>query len=761
MKKTLFKRGLASATGALLAVTQFGAMLGTVGAADPLVIDASYLTDVPVEIGVDGLNYTEGSWYNYLTLAYAAGEAVDSTVAMDGVKDAIKNQIGDFLSDEALNAVLAALSDAALTGEGGKYTASAVLAQCGDAAGNALVEVLEAHDKLDIKGAVIDWSGLSIAGTVTVAIDLTADKTIQYTLTFTDETGAVYTASNITDYIGEKLAIALSTIDAATGSTTSVDYADEIANGFDAIEKAKAELNAISINASDFDSAVAAYKDAAESLVAKYADADIPQAAKDKIEALAAKLPDTLSGVLTNDTANAAFNKVIATLNDAQTFADVQLTLADIEAIAGRAYDITVTVDGLAANADFSIDDDQNALLLNSFQDYYGSDVEKLATLSAYFVEEYDLSEGEYTIIEVASHKEIEFAFDGSALKYDIIRVLDSVTLQKAEETTTTPEETTTTPEETTTTPEETTTTPEETTTTPEETTTTPEETTTTTEETTTTTEETTTTTEETTTTTEETTTTTVETTTTSVSYALNVGGLNDVGVYWTEETETFDLSGIEVSLSIFVDGVAVNEILNLHNFIVPAAKNASEIAYDGYGVYDVNVNLTEAGINEISTAVAAMGYDADVLSECGITADNAIGSFGVTLVTRGDRDLSHKPSASERFMDANDFQIALIFYAYVEILKEPDVNAVVAELFDADPVVAAAMHYAADVDADGDVDATDANLALSYYRWNIILGIDQPWSELMDVDAVHDPALHLDPFCHIQENLDEGQFFN
>ena len=97
MKKTLFKRGLASATGALLAVTQFGAMLGTVGAADPLVIDASYLTDVPVEIGVDGLNYTEGSWYNYLTLAYAAGEAVDSTVAMDGVKDAIKNQIGDFL----------------------------------------------------------------------------------------------------------------------------------------------------------------------------------------------------------------------------------------------------------------------------------------------------------------------------------------------------------------------------------------------------------------------------------------------------------------------------------------------------------------------------------------------------------------------------------------------------------------------------------------------------------------------------------------
>ncbi len=753
MKKTLLKRGLASATGALLAITQFGAMFGTVGAADPLVIDASYLTDVPVEIGVDELNYTEGSWYNYLTLAYTAGEAVDSTVALDGVKAAVKNAIGDYLSEEALDAVLAALSDAALTGEAGKYVASAELAQCGAAVGDALVEVLANREKVDAEGVTFDWSGLSIAGTVTVAIDLTADKTIQYTLTFTDETGAVYTASTITEYIKAKLAIALNTIDAAAGVNLTADYANSIAKAFDAIDKAKAELDAISITASSFDEAVAAYKKAAGSALAKAADADIPQFAKDKIAALADKLPETLSGVLTNDTANKAFNKIIATLNDAQTFADVQLTLADIEAIADSAYDITVSVDGLALDAAFSIADDQNDILLVGFQDYYGSDVELLSTLSDYFVEDYDLTDGEYTIIEVTSHKEITVSLDDSALEYDIIRVIDTVILDKAEETTTTPEETTTTPEETTTTPEETTTTPEETTTTPEETTTTPEETTTTPEETTTTPVET--------TTTEETTTTPAETTTTSVSYALNVEGLDDAGIYWSEETDLFDLSGIEVSLSIFVDGEAVTEILNLHNFIVPAATNASEIAYDGYGVYDVDVNLTEDGISQISTAVASMGYDASVLSECGITADNAIGSFGVTLVTRGDRDLNHVPSESDRFIDANDYQIALLFYTYVEILKEPDVNGVIAELFDADREVAAAMHYAADVDADGDVDATDANLILSYYRWNIILGVGQDWSELMDVTATHDPALHLDPFYFLPNNLEDFQTFN
>ncbi len=398
MKKSMFKRGIASATGILLAASQVGMLAMNTTAAD-VTIDAPYLTDVPVFVNPDGvLEYTDGSWYDLLSAAYTAADAIDQEIALDAAKDSAKGLFEKFLGAEATAVLLDSISDAQLTGEAGKYTVTATLADCGEVVGAAVLNKLCGLNEETVP--------MSLAGTLTVGIDMTTENTIAVAVAFAAEDGKTYTIDNIDSYVTAKLVEGL----------TTVNKLDKLPALSEKLTEAKATVSDINFTADSFEGAYAQYIAA---LPKKVAD----------------KAPATLADAMANEKANSVLTQVIDIVNGAQDIAAVELTTADIAGIMAQGYDISVLVkEGTSALAEFSIADDQNAELLTAFAEYYTT-AESLAELQAYFAEEYELDDEKYTytVTGVESHKEITAAVSPAGVAYEIIRVIDSVTLELEE----------------------------------------------------------------------------------------------------------------------------------------------------------------------------------------------------------------------------------------------------------------------------------------------------------------------------------------
>ncbi len=393
MKKSMFKRGIASATGILLAASQVGMLAMNTTAAD-VTVDAAYLTDVPVFVNPDGvLEYTDGSWYDLLSAAYTAADAMNQEIALDAAKDSAKGLFEKFLGAEATAVLLDSISNAQLIGNAGKYTITATLDECGEVVGAAVLNKLCGLNEETVP--------MTLAGTLTVGIDMTTENTIAVAVAFAAEDGKTYTAENIDTYITAKLIEGL----------TIAGRLDKLPALSEKFTEAKSALSDINFNAAGFEDAYAQYI------------AALP-------EKIADKAPATLAEAMANEKANSALAQVIDTINGAQDIAAIDLTVADIAGIMAQGYDISIIVkEGTSALAEFSIADDQNAELLAAFAEYYTT-ADLVAELEPYFVEDYEISDSyEYTVTAVESHKEITAVVSPAGIAYEIVRVIDSVTL--------------------------------------------------------------------------------------------------------------------------------------------------------------------------------------------------------------------------------------------------------------------------------------------------------------------------------------------
>lgn len=625
MKKSIFKRGIASATGILLAATQLGVLAANVGAADAVTIDASYLTDVPVAVNLEGvLEYTDGSWYNLLYAAYTAADALDQEVSLESAKNAVQNVLGAYVDADALEAIVDAVSDAKLTGNAGKYQLTVEVAECGPAVGAVIAEKLAG-----VKGADID---MNVSGTLNIAIDMTTENSIAWEVSFAAEDGNTYTVDTIDSYVEDKLTTAL----------TAVDAADKVAAAMDKINAAKDVVDSVSVSATDFESAYSQYV------------AALP-------ETVAAKMPAALADAIANEKVNAAFDKVIGAVNDAQDIAEINLTIADLAGIAADAYDIQIVGEGASVSAQFSIADDQNAELLAAFQEYYTT-IDLLAELEEYFVEDYVLAEGyTYEVVDVESHKELYVAAGLYGGMYEIVRVIDSVTLEVVE----IPVE---------------------------------------------------------------------------YSYELVVDAApTNAGYYWSDEEEAFDLTELDVILNVYVDGELAESIAVADEYFAADAASASEIAYIGYGAYDVTVALTAEGAAALEAQVAELGYDTATMINVGIAEGLEVCTFSVTLMTRGDVSLDGE-------VDTADAIAALQIYTYGTILGyAPEVIAENIQSVDL-----AAAFYAGDLDATSAIDSADATDILVYYTSATILQKDVAWDDVTGFDVTHTVDQHIAPLASL-----------
>lgn len=254
MKKTMFKRGIASATGILLAASQLGVVAMNASAAD-VTVDASYLTDVPVFVNPDGyMEYTEGSWYNLLSAAFTAADALDTEVSADMARNAVKKLFAKYNVGGA-DEIAAAVSDATLTGVAGQYVLTVNIDECGPAVGAAMAQKLAG-----VTGADID---MNVSGTVTIAIDMTSYCTVGYDVAFEAEDGETYGIANIEDYLMAKVSTAL----------TAVGAEDKIAKVAAKIQEAKDKFSATEISATDFETFYAALVEALPASIEKEAPA--------------------------------------------------------------------------------------------------------------------------------------------------------------------------------------------------------------------------------------------------------------------------------------------------------------------------------------------------------------------------------------------------------------------------------------------------------------------------------------------------------
>ena len=653
MKKSMFKRGIASATGILLAASQVGMLAMNTTAAE-VTVDAAYLTDVPVFVDPEGaLQYTEGSWYDLLFSAYTAADALDQEIALDAAKDSAKGLFSKYLGTEATEVLMASISNAKLTGNAGKYTITATLDDCGEVVGAAILNKLTGVD--------VDTVPMALAGTLTVGIDMTTENTIAVATSFAAEDGNIYTAANIEEYIIAKL----------TEGLIAVDKMDAMPGLVEKLGAAKAAIADINFTTDSFEDAYAQYV------------AGLPKK-------LADKAPATLAEAMANEKANSALAQVIDTINGAQDVATIGLTVADIADIMAQSYDIAITVtEGTSALAEFSIPDDQNAELLAAFAEYYTT-AESLAELEAYFAEAYELDDEKYTytVTGVESHKELTVAASGTGVTYEIIRVIDSVTLE-LEDTTTTTETTTTTTE------------------------------TTTTE------------------------TTTSETTTTPVdvvySYEYKVeGDIADGRFYWSEETVAFDLSAISGSLIVLDDGEAIDTVTIGSEYYVADAASAAELAFEGYGAYTVAVKLSDSAVTDLAAILEEKGYDVTALSDV-LDTTAVADEFTVVVVNRGDATLDNK--------DNNTADAVRILTMYNRISLQKLTAEEVQTSFDMSDTDFNAMCFAADVDADQDIDIKDAMASLKFYNFNYLLQTPKTWDEILGVESTtHADAQHVDP---------------
>ncbi|MBQ3940989.1 MAG: hypothetical protein II723_07745 [Oscillospiraceae bacterium] len=660
---------------------------------------------------------------------------------------------------------------------------------------------------------VLDWNKFPMSGTVTVEVDYSKfDKTASYNVVFTDGKKTYDGYDEFAQYVTEEFNAAVDFIADEATAQNAPKLAEDIQYYRGRYETLKGEvesvvdtINKIQIEGDDPDQVYADYKQAVYDAIG---DAETSVRFAKRARAEMYRLPETFMGALTGDRGQAWIDYVIdAAKRIAGDKVKVTLSASDIAHIVDEGYDYKITIpNGFSADAEFKLAEeeaDQQEVfdaIEKAYGDQWAEDGYELVSVTSHK--------------EVTLNAETDKLTDSEKLYYNVVRIIDEVLLKKVEETTTTTEETTesTTSSETTTESTTTSETTTESTTTSEtttESTTTSETTTesttsseTTTESTTsesTTSESTTTeltsidssepteTTSESTTsesTTSESTTyesttsesTTTEITTTSESttadetapvtdekgntyeLSFDAEGLSEELVYWSEETEKFDFDNLEVKMNINViaaDGTSSVKTIDVTDAFAPDKKSPQDFEFKGFGNYNIQIALQDA--DAVETALKAEIDDETVVARLvkkykvanGKLADTN-GVLPVILVLRGDFDLDNTVTAFDATCALTFFnQLRNTGYSLDDILSyedEPSFKALPASM----QAVGKYAHYAADVNGDGMLFASDAMDILTYFNWRYNSGWDDvDWT---DADLVGETTvlekLHSDPFA-------------
>ncbi len=777
MNKTLFKRSLATATGALLAFGQTVSTLGVVTAANAsLTIDKNFILDaeidtkalpaLPAEVAAPEYAFAtavkigESDWNNdvdsFLSTTAADGD-VTKEVSLDAAKDLLESAIAKTkkLDDELIQNVIDNVSDATAVYSKNAITVSAKLNDIGQIIAPKMVELINKSGG-NLAGN-FDFSKFEISGSVEAVVDFGEfDKNIDVTVTFTDEAGKKYTVANdredIFDYTGKKynelVDIAKAQADLGIVEANIKKCQDAIANTVEYMKNVDAALAKVSFSGTSFDGTYEGYAKAALAAIKSVDDSKLLDAATTYRDKAIAKIPASWQDGLTDERTQKGYDALANLL--AEFNCTLSLTTDDIISIAADAdanNEVKIDINGYNIDGSFVIERGANADALAACQEAWSD----------------DLAAKNLALTGVDTHKLVEFSEEGAELAYyNVTLFIDKLYFEEIPETTTTTTETTTTSTETTTTSTETTSTSTETTTTSTETTSTSTETTTTSTETTTTSTETTTTSTETTTTSTDTTTSTSETTTTTAAVQINFDFAAEdgrIGYYWTEETTKFaGVDAFKVVMNVYKDGTLIGEEISLDpSYFVLGATSVADLKdidpLKYYAKYDIPVTLTDEGVEAINAKLAEVGSDEKV------EAGKNVSNLYVTLVQRGN---SMFDDGGEIF--AADATAALKYYVYTNsgIMAQNYMRQSVQVCLPASVTDYAGVYYAMDVDANGVIDASDATAILQYYVYNTVMSVEgstvsRTFDQLTKTEDVHEEVMHKNPF-YIIETWDQNK---
>ncbi|HAG13948.1 MAG TPA: hypothetical protein DCG49_08820, partial [Ruminococcus sp.] len=541
--KSLFKRTLAAASSSVLILTQIASAAANVNisAADTaalsdasgnLVVDKEMVLNVPIpkenpEIATREGREQPSDWADKLNTKLTASPEKTVSKHLQSIRNRVKKMYDNYskksvkvsnnLTAADVQALLDCIGDTTVTvSPDGTAVATADVQDMMPTLAVILEDNLKRANNnriaddagVDFK---IDWSQVQISGNITVTAEVDyMSKTVTYKTTFTDEKGKKYVDDEIENYALAKVEEVRNVILSAAAATGGpVEQFNQLINDkfdkavrYDGYVRALVEAGKnISVSGDDIDTVYADYMAAVDAAIES---SGVPAKLVNRAEnAIDKRQPDTATGALDSERVNNWVTKTINAFNESYgATATINLSTADVKAIANDGYDWDIQINGYNASVDFKIADDQHDDLLAAIH----------TSLDSIYA-----AEGK-RIVDVVSHKEVSASADtnygtSGTLYYDVIRVIDEIIVEDIEITTTTTTDVTTSSGETTTTTDGTTSSGETTTTT-DGTTTITDVSTTTTDRTTSSGETTTTTTDRTTSSGETTTTTTDGTTT-------------------------------------------------------------------------------------------------------------------------------------------------------------------------------------------------------------------------------------------------------
>ena len=791
--KSLFKRTIAAASSSVLVLSQLATLAANVNvsAADaaPLNIDKKFVLDVPID-EKDPLKAGQVSdWDSKAESLFLSAGDKTTVRGTEKAKKAIRTQVNKAaskysqISAAEIEDVLAKIADTAsiATTADGTFQVKLDCADCGQIIGKIVEDELakNGHPSIDADGEPreIDWTGFKAFGSVTLDGTVNFDeKTVDYQFTMTDENGTKYTDDKgIEEYASKKALEAYKYVNGQRLSGTNADKTKELSDinakikeAIGVVRDVADAVNGVSVSGTDADKVYTDYVAAVEAAVS----AKIPAQYAEKASKAAAKInekkPETIKAALENEQFNNWFDVAVEYANAAlEGYATINLTTADAVAILDEGYDFDIKIpNGYSGNATFKIADDQAAELLAAVQaakpdaKAYGKEL-----LGAGYVVELEdgsvptfAEDCEYAYKEIVSEKKITAGADtkygvSGTLSYDVERIIKKIVLTETKKAVTTTEPTTS---ETTPTTSDSTPTSSESTPTTSKTTPTTSDSTPTTSDSTPTTSDSTPTTSNTTPTTSDTTPTTSDSnpnteTTPASSVSFEIKGVEDIGlIYWSEETGTFDLSSLSVTLHFFEKGVETGTPVDVTKAFQPEATSVKDLTLsDGLGFAPVPVAFILKDAATVQNEVTKAGFDQALIDQEKLVEGKQAGTFTVYLVLRGDTDLNGEVSVE-------DAQYALKYYVATSVahksaktvLEDPDgvyLKNRGAQKENYFPY----SHYAMDVaDGNGIITVEDAQHILNYYTSNSVAHNPADWdsAKVVGKAVTVKEELHAEP---------------
>ena len=756
--KSLFKRTIAAASSSVLVLSQLATLAANVNvsAADaaPLNIDKKFVLDVPID-EKDPLKAGQVSdWDSKAESLFLSAGDKTTVRGTEKAKKAIRTQVNKAaskysqISAAEIEDVLAKIADTAsiATTADGTFQVKLDCADCGQIIGKIVEDELakNGHPSIDADGEPreIDWTGFKAFGSVTLDGTVNFDKkTVDYQFTMTDENGTKYTDDKgIEEYASKKALEAYKYVNGQRRSGTNADKTKELSDinakikeAIGVVRDVADAVNGVSVSGTDADKVYTDYVAAVEAA----ATAKIPAQYAEKASKAAAKInekkPETIKAALENEQFNNWFDVAVEYANAAlEGYATINLTTADAVAILDEGYDFDIKIpNGYSGNATFKIADDQAAELLAAVQaakpdaKAYGKEL-----LGAGYVVELEdgsvptfAEDCEYAYKEIVSEKKITAGADtkygvSGTLSYDVERIIKKIVLTETKKAVSTTEPTTS-------------------------------DSTPTTSDSTPTTSNTTPTTSDTTPTTSDSNPNTETTPASSVSFEIK--GVEDIGlIYWSEETGTFDLSSLSVTLHFFEKGVETGTPVDVTKAFQPEATSVKDLTLsDGLGFAPVPVAFILKDAEAVQKAVIGANFDQALIDQEKLVEGKQAGTFTVYLVLRGDTDLNGEVSVE-------DAQYALKYYVATSVahknaktvLEDPDgvyLKNRGAQKENYFPY----SHYAMDVaDGNGIITVEDAQHILNYYTSNSVAHNPADWdsAKVVGKAVTVKEELHAEP---------------